>query len=62
MRASLAYSSVERGTLVGKSLIKTKKRIGPKCEPCGTPADIGCLVEMVLIPTLTAQAMVRVER
>ena len=45
---------------MGKSLIKTKKRIGPKCEPCGTPADIGCLGEMVLVPTLTA--MVRYER
>ena len=59
MRASSAYSSVERGTLVGKSLIKTKKRIGPKFELCDTPADIGCLGKMVLVPTLTA--MVRDE-
>ena len=49
MIAPTAYSSVERGTLVGKSLIKTEKRIGPKCEPCGTPADIGCLGEMALV-------------
>ena len=40
-----AHSSVERGTPEGKSLIKTRKRKGAKCELCQTraPTDIGCL-------------------
>ena len=54
MRASSANSSVEISPTASvglvfvwstRSLIKTRKRIGPRCEPWGTPAVILCGAE-----------------
>ena len=56
MRASSANSSVEISPTASvglvvvwstRSLIKTRKRIGPRCEPWGTPAVILCGAETV---------------
>ena len=45
--------------LLGMSLMKTRNRTGPRCEPCGTPAVMLCSFDWVL-PTVTV--IVRVER
>ena len=42
-RASSAYRSVcTRLMLQGRSFMKITKSTGPRCDPCGTPAEIGC--------------------
>ena len=34
------------GQQIGRSLIKRRKRSGPKTEPCGTPQDIGRVFDL----------------
>ena len=45
--------------LSGMSLMKTRNRTGPRCEPCGTPAVMLCFLDWVLS---AVTVIVQVER
>ena len=59
-RASSAYRSVSAVAVVaGRSLIKTTKRTGPRCEPWGTPAKVGCGLELLPLTWTSKRRLVR---
>ena len=42
----IGFGILDTFTHLKKSLIKTKKRNGPKTDPCSTPVKIGLLDEL----------------
>ena len=45
-KVSSANSVVSNCEASGKSLMYIKNKIGPREEPCGTPHDIFCLLDL----------------